>query len=136
MQAILGTGGRYSKGVNFRRSAGCAVNENVFNIFSGDKTQSMEIKYPWRIGCVTSRGKYCTQRIKACNQRNCSSPSSYARSWWRYVRTWLSLSCINPNNGVSMQCVFQVRRYLFRVCISRVWKQRERTNKEKREKKK
>lgn len=35
-----------------------------------------------------------------------------------------------------MQCVFQVRRYLFRVCISRVWKQRERTNKEKREKKK
>lgn len=35
-----------------------------------------------------------------------------------------------------MQCVFQVRRYLFRVCISRVWKQRERTNKEKREEKK
>lgn len=49
MQAILGTGGRYCKRVNFRRCAGCAVNENVFNIFSGDKTQSMEIKYSWRI---------------------------------------------------------------------------------------
>lgn len=134
MQAILGTGGRYCKGVNFRRCAGCAVNENVFNIFSGDKTQSMEVLLAHRVRHESR--KVLHTEDKSVQLEKLQFTLLYARSWWRYVRTWLSLSCINPNNGVSMQCVFQVRRYLFRVCISRVWKQRERTNKEKREKKK
>lgn len=96
-----------------------AVNENVFNISSDDKTQSIEIKYHRSDPRHESRKVlHAEDKSVQLEKLQCNGvPAVGVEARGRRRRA--SLSRINPNNGVTMQCVFEVHRYSFQARISR-----------------
>ena len=91
MRAAFETGGRTGQrgeggGVEFSEARG-AANENVFNISSGDKTQSMEIKYH-RYGLRHESRKVLHTEDKSMQLEKLQFHPRFPlpRWWWR--RRW------------------------------------------------